>query len=80
MEAEVPVQPVALRYRNAMGEPCDKVPYVDKSMLENLLDFLGEKTLHMEIHYLEPIMPASYDRKALASLAEEQIRAIVRQP
>lgn len=80
MEAEVPVQPVALRYRNTLGEPCDKVPYVDKSMLENLLDFLGEKTLYMEIHYLEPMMAASYERKALASLAEEQIRAVVRQP
>lgn len=79
MEAEVPVQPVALRYRNSLGEPCDKVPYVDKSMLENLLDFLGEKTLYMEIYYLEPIMPASYERKVLANLAEERIRAIVRQ-
>lgn len=78
MEAGVPVQPVALRYRDVQGEPCNKVPYVDKSMLDNLLGFLGERTLYMEIHYLEPIVAVEYERKALAGLAEEQVRAIVR--
>lgn len=80
IEAGVPVQPVALRYRNAQGGPCDKVPYVDESMLDNLLGFLGEETLHMEIHYLEPIVATEHDRKTLAGMAEQQIRAVVIQP
>lgn len=80
IEASVLAQPVALRYRNAQGRPCDKVPYVDKSMLENLLGFLGEKNLYMEIHYLEPIMAQGYDRKTLAGLAEERIREVVIRP
>ena len=78
IEAGVPVQPIALRYRNQQGEPCTKVPYVDEmSMLDNLLGFLGEKTLYMEIHYLEPLQAAEYDRKQLAGMAEAQIREVV---
>ncbi len=80
METDVPIQPVALRYRNLQGEACDKVPYVDESMLENLLGFLGEKTLYMEVHYLEPLQAAEYDRKTLAGMAEAQIREVVIRP
>ena len=81
MEADAPIQPIALRYRSEQGEPCGRVPYVDEmSLLSNLLGFLGEKTLYMEIHYLAPILPAGYERKTLAGMAEEQIRAVVVRP
>ncbi len=76
--ADVPVQPIAVRYRNQRGERCTRVPYVDEmSLLENLLGFLGEKRLDMEIHYLEPLNVTQYGRDALASMAEERIRSVV---
>ncbi|MGB0845210.1 MAG: lysophospholipid acyltransferase family protein [Thiolinea sp.] len=81
LEAGVPIQPVAIRYRNAADEVCDKVPYIDEmSLFSNLLGFLGERTLHMEIHYMTPIAVADYQehtRKTLAGLAEQQIRDVV---
>lgn len=77
-DANAPVQPVALRYPQADGQPNPLVPYVgDQSLGENLQAILGEKALYAEIHFLPPIQIAGMDRKTLAGLCEQQVRNLV---
>lgn len=77
-DANVPVQPVALRYPGADGQPNPLVPYVgDQSLGENLKAILGEKELYAEIHFLPPVQVEGRDRKTVAGLCEQQVRNLV---
>jgi 1-acyl-sn-glycerol-3-phosphate acyltransferase len=77
-EANVPVQPVALRYPGQEGLTHPVVPYVDQqSLWDNLKALLAEPSVQAEIHFLPPITTTGTDRKALAAACEQQIRAVI---
>jgi 1-acyl-sn-glycerol-3-phosphate acyltransferase len=75
LDADVPVQPVALRYgRDGHQDP--RVPFgVNESFLGNFLRILGGPSMDAEVHFLEPV-PATPD--ARRRMAEESRARIVR--
>jgi 1-acyl-sn-glycerol-3-phosphate acyltransferase len=75
LDANVPVQPVALRYgRNGVQDP--GVPFGRKeSFFANFLRVLGGPSLDAEVHFLAPV-PATPD--ARRRMAEESRARIVR--
>ncbi|GAA0710885.1 lysophospholipid acyltransferase family protein [Dokdonella soli] len=75
LDADVPVQPVALRYgRDGAQDP--RVPFgVRESFFGNFLRILGGPSMDAEIHFLEPV-PATPE--ARRRMAEESRARIVR--
>lgn len=79
-EANVPVQPVALRYPGKDGLTHPLVPYVDQqSLWDNLKNVLEEPCIRAEIHFLPLQQTTGMDRKTLAAACEQQIRAVLSQ-
>lgn len=75
VEAEVPVQPVALRYL-LNGRPNPAVPFVgNESFFVNFLRLLGEPTMVAEVHFLEAVQPNGDGRRRLAEGARARIVA-----
>jgi 1-acyl-sn-glycerol-3-phosphate acyltransferase len=76
VEAQVPVQPVALRY-GLGGEAQTLVAFAPReTFLGNFLRLLGERPRRAEVHFLEPIPPGDVDgRRRIAELARERIVA-----
>jgi 1-acyl-sn-glycerol-3-phosphate acyltransferase len=80
-DAQVPVQPVAIRYPAMAGTGLTNpiVPYVDEQSLgDNLQGLLGERCIAVEIHFLPPITTEGMERKRVAAHCEQQIRAILK--
>lgn len=73
VEANVPVQPVALRYlRN--GRPNPAVPFLDgENFFVNFVRLLGEPAMVAEVHFLEPLAPNADGRRRLAQAARSRI-------
>ena len=75
LDADVPVQPVALRY-GCNGQQDPRVPFgVDESFFGNFLRILGAPSLDAEVHFLDPV-PATPD--ARRRMAVESRARIVR--
>lgn len=75
LDAEVPVQPVALRFARDGRRVIDAGFREDESFLSNLLRLLGGAPLDAEVHFLAPV-PASPDaRRRMAELSRERIAA-----
>jgi 1-acyl-sn-glycerol-3-phosphate acyltransferase len=76
VEAQVPVQPVALRY-GELGNAQTVVAFArGESFLGNFLRLLGEPARVAEVHFLEPIQPGDAEgRRRIAELARERIIA-----
>lgn len=73
--AEVPVQPVALRYGRG-GDAQTTVAFAEgESFLGNFLRLLGEPGREAEVHFLEPVLPSADGRRRLAESCREQIVA-----
>lgn len=73
--AEVPVQPVALRY-GAGGEAQTVIAFAPReNFLQNFLRVLGEPARVAEVHFLEPIAPGADGRRRLAEACRERIHA-----
>ncbi|MEO7065055.1 MAG: lysophospholipid acyltransferase family protein [Dokdonella sp.] len=75
LDADVPAQPVALRYGN---DGCQdlRVPFgVKESFFANLLRILGNPSMDAQVHFLEPV-PLTPD--ARRRMAEESRARIVR--
>jgi len=81
VEAQVPVQPVALRY-GTRGEAQTLVAFAPReNFLQNFLRLLGERARAAEVHFLAPIAPGEVDgRRAIAELARERIVAAMAGP
>lgn len=74
--AGVPVQPVAIRYRDAAGRPSVAPAYAgDTSFGECLAATLSEPGLRVEVVCLPTIPAAGRDRRALAALCQAAIGA-----
>ncbi|WP_300622065.1 lysophospholipid acyltransferase family protein [Dokdonella sp.] len=73
LDADVPVQPVALRYgRDGRQDP--GVPFgVKESFFANVWRVLGGARLDAEIHYLEPVAPTPDARRRMAEESRARI-------
>lgn len=79
IEANIPLQPIALRYPATDGRTHPAIPYVgEQSLWENLRGVLREPALLAEVHFLPPVQTTGLDRKALAAQCEQQIRSIIK--
>jgi 1-acyl-sn-glycerol-3-phosphate acyltransferase len=73
--AEVPVQPVALRYGHG-GDAQTIVAFAPgESFLGNFLRLLGEPGRHAEVHFLQPVAASAEGRRKLAEACRAQIVA-----
>jgi 1-acyl-sn-glycerol-3-phosphate acyltransferase len=81
VEAQVPVQPVALRY-GYRGDAQTVVAFAPReNFMQNFLRLLGERPRLAEVHFLAPIPPGDVDgRRRIAELARERIVAAMEQP
>lgn len=72
-EAQVPVQPVALRYGEA-GDAQTIVAFQrGENFVQNFLRLLGEPSRVAEVHFLPPIQPGEEGRRHVAEQARERI-------
>ncbi|TAK49981.1 MAG: 1-acyl-sn-glycerol-3-phosphate acyltransferase [Xanthobacteraceae bacterium] len=68
------VQPVAIRYRDAAGEPSDAAAFIgDMTVPQSLWRLARRRGLRAEVHFLAPVAAAGLDRRALAARAERTI-------
>lgn len=75
LDAEVPVQPVGLRFARAGRRIVDAGFREEESFMGNLVRLLGEAPMDAEVHFLAPV-PASPDaRRRMAELSRERIAA-----
>lgn len=74
-EAQVPVQPVALRYGEGGSAQTTVAFAPGENFLQNFLRLLGEPARVAEVHFLAPIQPEGQGRRQVAEQARERIRA-----
>lgn len=78
LDAQVPVQPVALRFARDGRRVIDAGFREHESFMQNFLRLLGGPPLDAEVHFLEPV-PASPDaRRRMAELSRERIDAALK--
>lgn len=80
--ANVPVQPIALRYTlpqgQAHGTPHPTAPFIgDDTFPSHLWRVLGEPRIVVEIDFLAPLNAHGRERKTLAQSAQQQIARVV---
>lgn len=73
LDAEVPVQPVALRYSRGARRWPGIAFRPDESFLANALRLLGEAGCVAEVHFLPPVPPHADGRKRMAEQARAEI-------
>ena len=75
LDAEVAVQPVALRFARDGRRVLDAGFREHESFVHNIVRLLGEAPVDAEVHFLAPV-PASPDaRRRMAELSRERIGA-----
>jgi len=73
--ANVPAQPVALKY-GPRGDAQTIVAFAEKeNFLQNFLRLLGEPARVAEVHFLEPVAPNEDGRRRMAESCRERIIA-----
>ncbi|MGP1665694.1 MAG: lysophospholipid acyltransferase family protein, partial [Rhodanobacter sp.] len=78
LDAEVPVQPVALRFARAGHRVIDAGFREHENFVQNIVRLLGEAPMDLEVHFLQPV-PASPDaRRRMAELSRERIEVALR--
>lgn len=76
VEANVPVQPVALRYGRHASAQTIVAFREHESFFGNFMRLLGEPTREAEVVFLEPILPGDADgRRRMAEVSRERIVA-----
>lgn len=74
LEAGAPIQPIAIRYLDANGQPNPRVAYVDHdSFGDTLKRIVAEDGLRAEIHFLPLIHPEDLPRSQIASMAHDHV-------
>ncbi len=75
LDADVPVQPVALRFARGGRRVIDAGFRENESFVHNIVRLLGSAPMDAEVHFLAPV-PASPDaRRRMAELSRERIGA-----
>ena len=73
LDAEVPVQPVALRY-GSHGRQDPHVPFAEKeSFAANFFRLLGHPSMDAEVHFLEPVEATPEARRRMAEESRARI-------
>lgn len=76
--AQVPAQPVALRYGPG-GQAQTEVAFAPgEGFAGSFLRLLGAPARSVEVHFLEPVVPTEDGRRRLANLCRERIMAAMR--
>jgi 1-acyl-sn-glycerol-3-phosphate acyltransferase len=75
LDAQVPVQPVALRFARNGRRLIDAGFREDENFMGNLLRMLGEAPLDAEVHFLTPVPAMPDARRRMADLSRERIGA-----
>jgi 1-acyl-sn-glycerol-3-phosphate acyltransferase len=73
LDAQVPVQPVALRFARAGRRVIDAGFREGEHFMGNLLRMLGEAPLDAEVHFLAPVPAMPDARRRMAELSRERI-------
>ncbi|HET7330807.1 lysophospholipid acyltransferase family protein [Dyella sp.] len=73
LDAEVPVQPVALRFVRDGKRQIDAGFRHHENFLQNFLRMLGGPAMDAEVHFLEPVPVNPDGRRRMAELARERI-------
>jgi 1-acyl-sn-glycerol-3-phosphate acyltransferase len=73
VDAEVPVQPVALRFARDGKRLIDAGFREDENFMQNFLRMLGGASMDAEVHFLEPVPMNPDGRRRMADLARERI-------
>jgi lyso-ornithine lipid O-acyltransferase len=77
LDAEAPVQPVALRFSRD-GERCFDAGFrKGESFLANFLRLMGERPLTAEVHFLTPVPASLEGRKRMAEAARSAIAEVL---
>lgn len=80
LDAQVPVQPVALRFARNGRRIVDAGFREHESFMGNVVRMLGEKTLDAEVHFLQPVPAMPDARRRMADLSRERIAAALGEP
>jgi 1-acyl-sn-glycerol-3-phosphate acyltransferase len=75
LDAEVPVQPVALRFARHGRRIVDAGFREDENFMQNFLRLLGGAPMDAEVHFLAPVPAGADGRRRMAELARERIGA-----
>ncbi|MGN2248495.1 lysophospholipid acyltransferase family protein [Frateuria sp. GZRe14] len=75
LDAQVPVQPVALRFARNGKRVVDAGFREGENFMGNLLRMLGEAPLDAEVHFLAPVPAMPEARRRMADLSRERIGA-----
>jgi lyso-ornithine lipid O-acyltransferase len=73
LDAEVPVQPVALRFARNGKRLVDAGFREDENFLQNFLRMLGGAPMDAEVHFLEQVPISQDGRRRMAELSRERI-------
>ncbi|MEO6799710.1 MAG: lysophospholipid acyltransferase family protein [Rhodanobacter sp.] len=73
LDAEVPVQPVALRFARDGRRIVDAGFREDETFLANFLRLLGAPSMDAEVHFLPAVPVSSHGRRAMAEQARDLI-------
>jgi 1-acyl-sn-glycerol-3-phosphate acyltransferase len=73
LDAEVPVQPVSLRFARDGRRVIDAGFRENESFVGNILRLLGGPPLDVEVHFLEPVAISADGRRRMADTARERI-------
>ncbi len=80
LDAQVPVQPVALRFVRNGRRIVDAGFREHESFMDNVVRMLGEKTLDAEVHFLQSVPAMPEARRRMAELSRERIAAALGEP
>ncbi|RDS81646.1 1-acyl-sn-glycerol-3-phosphate acyltransferase [Dyella monticola] len=75
LDAQVPVQPVALRFVRDGRRQIDAGFRENESFMQNVLRMLGGPAMDAEVHFLEPVAASPEGRRRMADLSRERIAA-----
>jgi 1-acyl-sn-glycerol-3-phosphate acyltransferase len=75
LDADVPVQPVALRFVRNGKRQIDAGFRDNENFLQNFLRMLGGPAMDAEVHFLEPVPASPEGRRRMADLSRERIAA-----
>ncbi|GLQ97920.1 lysophospholipid acyltransferase family protein [Dyella mobilis] len=73
LDAEVPVQPVALRFAREGKRLIDAGFREHENFMQNFLRMLGGPSMDAEVHFLDPVAASQDGRRRMAELARERI-------
>ncbi|MFC5527591.1 lysophospholipid acyltransferase family protein [Rhodanobacter ginsengisoli] len=75
LDADVPVQPVGLRFARDGRRVIDAGFREEESFLANIVRLLGEAPMDAEVHFLAPVAASPDARRRMAELSRERIAA-----